>query len=123
MIHDARIVPIDSHPPLDSDIRQWLGSSRGYSVGDTLVIETTTFRGETSFMGGLSDANLHLTERLTRTSPTTLVYEVTVDDPTVWTQPWTYEVLWQPSEGPIFEYACHEGNYGLYNILVGAAAR
>ena len=123
MIHDARIVPIDSHPPLDSEIRQWLGSPRGYWDGDTLVIETANFRGETSFMGGLSDANLRLTERLTRTSPDTLVYEVTVDDPTVWTQPWTYEVPWHPSEGPIFEYACHEGNYGLANILAGAAAK
>ena len=123
MIHDARIVSIDRHAPLDSDIRQWLGSPRGYWDNDTLVIETTNFRGETSFMGGQSDANLHLTERLTRTSPTTLVYEVTVDDPTAWTAPWTYEVPWQPSDGPIFEYACHEGNYGLYNILAGAAAR
>ena len=123
MIHDARIVPINSHSPLNSNIRQWLGSSRGHWDGDTLVIETTNFRGETSFMGGQSDANLHLTERLTRTSLTTLVYEVTVDDPTAWTRPWTYEVPWQPSEGPIFEYACHEGNYGLYNILAGAATR
>ena len=84
------------------------------------MIETTNFRGETSFMNGLSDANLHLTERFTRMSPTTLLYEATINDPTAWTKPWTYEIPMQASDGPVFEYACHEGNYGLYNIMAGA---
>ena len=123
MIHDARIVPIDGPGRLDDDVRQWLGSSRAHWEGETLVIETTNFRGETSFMNGLSDANLHLTERLTRASETTLIYEVTVDDPTVWTQPWTYELPMGQIDGPLYEYACHEGNYGLPNILAGAAQR
>ena len=121
MIHDARVVPIDGPGRLDAGIRQWLGSSRAHWEGDTLVIETTNFRGETSFMNGLSDANLHLTERLTRVSESTLLYEVTVDDPTVWTQPWRYELPMKQIDGPLYEYACHEGNYGLYNILAGAA--
>ena len=121
MIHDARVIPIDGRDRLDNGIRQWLGSSRARWEGDTLVIETTNFRGETSFMNGLSDANLHLTERLTRASETTLLYEVTVSDPSVWTQPWTYELPMKRIDGPLFEYACHEGNYGLYNILAGAA--
>ena len=121
MIHDARVIPIDGRDRLDNGIRQWLGSSRARWDGDTLVIETTNFRGETSFMNGLSDANLHLTERLTRASETTLLYEVTVSDPSVWTQPWTYELPMKRIDGPLFEYACHEGNYGLYNILAGAA--
>ncbi|MCE2543774.1 MAG: hypothetical protein J4F30_10145 [Acidobacteria bacterium] len=121
MIHDARVIPIDGRDRLDDGIRQWLGSPRARWEGDTLVIETTNFRGETSFMNGLSDANLHLTERLTRASETTLLYEVTVSDPSVWTQPWTYELPMKRIEGPLFEYACHEGNYGLYNILAGAA--
>ena len=121
MIHDARIVPIDGPGRLDDGIPQWLGSSRAHWEGDTLVIETTNFRGETSFMNGLSDANLHLTERLTRSSETTLLYEVTVDDPTVWTQPWSYELPMKRIDGPLYEYACHEGNYGLYNILAGAS--
>ena len=123
MIHDARVVPIDRRDRLDADIRQWLGSPRGRWDGDTLVIETTNFKGETSFMNGLSDANLHLTERLTRVSESTLLYEATVSDPTVWTQPWTYEIPMGRSDGPLFEYACHEGNYGLYNILAAAAER
>ena len=121
MIHDARVAPIDGPDRLDDGIRQWLGSSRAHWEGDTLVIETTNFRGETSFMNGLSDANLHLTERLTRVSESTLLYEVTVDDPTVWTQPWRYELPMKQIDGPLYEYACHEGNYGLYNILAGAA--
>ena len=123
MIHDARIVPIDGPGRLDDDVRQWLGNSRAHWEDDTLVIETTNFRGETSFMNGLSDANLHLTERLTRASETTLIYEVTVDDPTAWTQPWTYELPMRQIDGPLYEYACHEGNYGLPNILAGAAQR
>ena len=81
------------------------------------------FLRETKFRDGLSDANLHLIERFTRASPSTLLYEVTVTDPTVWTRPWTYRIPMQKSDQPLYEYACHEGNYGLYNILTGTRAR
>ena len=120
MVHSARVVPLDGREHIDAGIRQWMGDSRGYWDGDTLVVETRNFLRETSFRGGLSDANLHLTERFTRVSPGTLMYEVTVDDPTAWTQPWTYQIPMQRSDQPLYEYACHEGNYGLYNILAGA---
>ena len=120
MVHSARVVPLDGRDHIDAGIRQWMGDSRGYWDGDTLVVETRNFLRETSFRGGLSDANLHLTERFTRVSPSTLMYEVTVDDPTVWTRPWTYQIPMQRSDQPMYEYACHEGNYGLYNILAGA---
>ena len=123
MVHSARIVPLDGRGHLDAGIRQWMGDSRGYWDGDTLVVETANFLRETSFRNGLSDANLHLTERFTRVSPTTLMYEVTVDDPTAWIQPWTYQIPMQKSDQPLYEYACHEGNYGLYNILAGARER
>ena len=122
MVHSARVVPLDGREHIDAGIRQWMGDSRGYWDGDTLVVETRNFLRETSFRGGLSDANLHLTERFTRVSPGTLMYEVTVDDPTAWTQPWTYQIPMQRSDQPMYEYACHEGNYGLYNILAGARA-
>ncbi len=120
MVHSARVVPLDGRAHIDAGIRQWMGSSRGYWDGDTLVVETRNFLRETSFRGGLSDANLHLTERFTRVSPGTLMYEVTVDDPTAWTRPWSYQIPMQLSDQPMYEYACHEGNYGLYNILAGA---
>ena len=123
MVHSSRIVPLDGRGHVDAGIRQWMGDSRGYWDGDTLVVETVNFLRETSFRNGLSDANLHLTERFTRVSPTTLMYEVTVDDPTAWIQPWTYQIPMQRSDQPLYEYACHEGNYGLYNILAGARER
>ncbi|MYI74301.1 MAG: hypothetical protein F4057_02990 [Acidobacteria bacterium] len=123
MVHSARIVPLDGRDHVDPDIRQWMGDSRGYWDGDTLVVETVNFLRETSFRNGLSDANLRLTERFTRASDSTLLYEVTVDDPTAWIKPWTYQIPMQKSDLPLYEYACHEGNYGLYNILVVARER
>ena len=120
MVHSSRVVPLDGRGHIDPSIRQWMGDSRGYWEGDTLVVETRNFLRETSFRNGASDENLHLTERFTRVSPTTLMYEVTVSDPTAWTRPWTYQLPMQRSEQPLYEYACHEGNYGLYNILAGA---
>ena len=120
MVHNARIVPLDGRPHLDGGIRQWTGDSRGYWDGDTLVVETTNFLRETGFRRGSSDQYLHLTERFTRVSPNTLMYEATIDDPTVWTEPWTYEIPMQHNDQPMYEYACHEGNYGLYNMLAGA---
>ena len=123
MVHSARIVSLDGRKPLDSKIRQYMGDTRGYWDGDTLVVETTNVLLETSFQGGLSDENLHLIARLTRLSPTTLLYQVTVEDPTVWTAPWIYKIPMKKSEFPIYEYACHEGNYGLPNILAATRDR
>ena len=120
MNHDARFVYLDDRPLPDSDIRQWHGVSRGHWDGDTLVVVTRNFLRETNFQRGMTGRHLTLTERLTRVDEGTLSYEVTVDDPTVWTTAWTYSVPMQRNEFPIYEYACHEGNYGLYNILAGA---
>ena len=120
MVHNARIVPLDGRSHLPERLRQWAGDSRGRWDGDTLVVETRNFLRETAFQGGLTGQSLVLTERFTRVAADVLAYEVTVDDPTVWTSPWTYQVPMQLNELPIYEYACHEGNYGLYNILAGA---
>ena len=119
MIHDARIVPIDGRPDLAPDIRQWTGSSRGYWDGDTLVVETAN-RRDASFRGATRD--LHLTERFTRANADTLVYEVTLDDPRTWTRPWTFMVPMVRNEGEVYEYACHEGNYYMANMLHGLRA-
>ena len=118
MNHNARIVPLDGRPEID--LPQWTGDSRGHWEGDTLVVETANFLRETSFRSGATDGNLRLTERFTRVSGGVLMYEATIDDPTVWTRPWTYEVPMVWNDQPVYEYACHEGNYGLYNILAGA---
>lgn len=120
MVHSARVIPLDGRPHLPDSVRQWMGDSRGRWDGDTLVVETTNFLRETSFRDGLTTAGLHLTERFTRASEGTLLYEVTIEDPDAWAQPWTYRIPMAQSEFPIYEYACHEGNYGLYNILAGA---
>ena len=122
MNHKARFVPLDGRPHLDSSIPQWTGDSRGYWDGDTLVIETRNFLRETNFQRGATTRHLTLTERLTRVSENILQYDVTVDDPTVWTTAWTFSVPMQLNNQPVYEYACHEGNYGLYNILAGAVA-
>ena len=119
MIHDARIVPIDGRPDLAPDIRQWTGSSRGYWDGDTLVVETAN-RRDASFRGATRD--LQLTERFTRADANTLVYEVTLDDPRTWTRPWTFMVPMVRNEGEVYEYACHEGNYYMANMLHGLRA-
>jgi hypothetical protein len=118
MNHNARIVPLDGRTHVD--LQQWTGDSRGHWEGDTLVVETTNFLRETSFMRGGASKHLHLVERFTRVFSDTLVYEAAVDDPTTWTSLWTYEVPMTKSPDPLYEYACHEGNYGLYNILAGA---
>ena len=122
MNHNARIVPLDRRPHLEPDLRQWVGDSRGRWDGDTLVVETTNFLRETSFMRGASGPNLHLVERFTRVDADTLLYEVTVDDPATWTKPWTYAVPMTRNPDPIYEYACYEGNYAMETILAGARA-
>ena len=120
MLHDPRIIPTDGRAPLPSSIRQLEGSSRGRWDGDTLVIETTNFTDMFMFALQGASADMKLTERFTRTADDTLLYRFTVDDPKVWTRPWTAEVPWKKSIGPIFEHACHEGNYSLTNLLRGA---
>jgi hypothetical protein len=118
MIHDARIIPLDGRP--HGRIRQWKGDSRGHWEGNTLVVDTTNFKRETSLPN--SSANTHLVERFTRTDADTLLYEFTVEDPTMWTRPWTAVVPMRKSNDPIYEYACHEGNYAMAGILAGARA-
>jgi hypothetical protein len=120
MVHSSRVIPLDGRPHLPEGVRQWMGDSRGHWEGDTLVVETSNFLRETSFRAGLTTSALQLTERFTRVSEGTLAYEVTVEDPNAWAEPWTYRIPMVQSEFPIYEYACHEGNYGLYNILAGA---
>ena len=118
MIHDARIIPIDNRAPLPANMRQWMGDSRGHWEGDTLVIETTNLNGKNPFRG--SSENMHVTERIARVDADTLSYRFTIDDPATWTTPWTAEAPMTKSVGPIFEHACHEGNYGVMNTLAGA---
>ena len=121
MVHDFRVVPLDGRPHLD--IRQLAGDSRGYWEGDTLVVKTTNFRRETTFMGGRTTPEMQLTERFIRASPDVLIYRVTVHDPGMWTQPWTYELPMRLNPYLIYEFACHEGNYSLPIILAAAAIR
>jgi hypothetical protein len=117
MIHDARIVRINGkHDP--PEIRRWLGDSVGHWEGDTLVIDTTNFKDQPALFG--ADGNLHVIERISRIDAKTLLYHFTIDDPTVWTKPWSGEMPWPATEGRIFEYACHEGNYSFAGILRGA---
>ena len=121
MVHNARIVPLAGQSALTSDVRQWVGDSRGRWEDGTLVVETTNFLGTTSFIG--SSEHLRLVERFTRVDADTLLYEFTVEDPKTWTQPWTAAVPMRKTDGPMFEYACHEGNYGMTNLLAGARAQ
>jgi hypothetical protein len=123
-IHEARVIPLDGRPPVSPAIRQWLGDSRGRFEGDTLVVETTNFRAGNN-MGGYfryADENLRLTERFTRVAEDTVRYEFTVDDPTVWTRPWTAAIYWQKSSGQVYEYACHEGNLSMRGMLAALRA-
>ncbi len=128
MIHDARIIPIDDGGSLDPALQQWLGDSRGYWDGDTLVIETGNFTDKNTTRGGVMIAgseHLRTVERLTRVSDNVIDYEITVHDPTVWSAPWTVSVPMSAKamDDPIYEYACHEGNYALPNILSGQRAQ
>ncbi len=121
MVHTVRIVPLDGRAPLDPGIEQWSGSSRGYWDGETLVVETRNFNGMTQSFGayGTSEDKL-LTERFTRTDAQTLEYEFTVDDPSTFTDKFTAMIPMAKVDGLLYEYACHEGNYGMTNLLRGA---
>jgi hypothetical protein len=116
MVHDARIIRMNS-PHLPKTIRKWMGDSVGHWEGDTLVVDTTNFTNKTRFRG--SSENLHVIERFTRTEANTLLYRFTVEDPSTWTRPWTGEYPWVGSNEMMYEYACHEGNYALGDILRG----
>ena len=118
---DVRIIPTNGRPHVPSTVRKWLGDSVGHWEGNTLVIDTTNFHPDREWRG--SAGNMHLVERLTITDPKTLRYEFTVEDPTTWTRPWSAEVIWPRIEPGIFEFACHEQNYGLINVVKGAQIR
>ena len=127
VIHEARIVPLDGRPHLPSHVRQWLGDSRGRWEGDTLVVETTNYTDKTGSFNTLTAAwgsgeDLHLIERLRRVDADTLVYEFTIDDPKTFTRSFTASIPMKATEGPIYEYACHEGNYAMTGVLAGARA-
>jgi hypothetical protein len=116
--HDTRVIPTDGRPHVPQNIRSLQGDSVGHWEGDTLVVDTTNFTSRTAFRG--SSENLHLVERFTRAADDTLIYRFTVEDPTTWAKPWTAEVPWTKTKGPVFEYACHEGNTMISTILHGA---
>jgi len=118
MAHDVRIIPLDGRPHLAPNVRQWMGDSRGRWEGDTLVVETTNFNGKNPLNG--SSEHMKVTERFTRIDADTISYKFTIADESTWTKPWSAELFMEKSKGPLFEHACHEGNYGLYNTLVGA---
>lgn len=120
MIHDARIIPLDGRSQPPENTRQWMGMSRGQWEGDTLVVETSNFNGKNVFQG--SSEHMRMTERFTRVADDTIMYEFTVEDEATWARTWTAEMPMKKKTGPIFEHACHEGNYGLMNILAGARA-
>jgi hypothetical protein len=113
-----RLIPTDGRPRLPESMRRWAGESRGRWEGDTLVVETTNFTDKTAFQG--SSSALHVVERFTRVSADRIIYQFTVDDPATWTSPWSAEIPMTATKGPLYEYACHEGNYGMPNILAGA---
>jgi hypothetical protein len=118
MIHEARIIPLDGRPTVGAP--QWRGESRGRWEGDVLVVETVNFNDQANFRG--SSVNLKLVERYSRVNADTLLYEVTISDPTTWSRPWTVSIPMTRNPQLIYEYACHEGNYGMVGILAGARA-
>jgi len=128
MNHETRVIPLDGSPHLPSQIREWTGDSRGHWEGDTLVVDTTNFkfnnqsRFGVGYQDGMTDGNLHVVDRFRRTDPNTIIYQATVDDPTVYTKPWTVEISMAKRTDRIFEYACHEGNYAMADMLAGARA-
>ncbi len=116
-IHDVRIIPLDGRPHLPKNIHQWMGDSVGHWEGNTLVVDTTNFSDLNPFPGA---QNLHVIERITRADEDTILYEFTVEDPGMWIKPWSGEVPIKKMSGQLYEYACHEANYGLANTLRGA---
>ena len=115
MIHDVRVIPMDGRPHLPANVRLWMGDPRGHWEGDTLVVDSTNFTTKTHFRG--ADENLHLIEKFKQTDAETILYQFTVDDPTAFSKPWTAEIPLHRSAGPMYEFACHEGNVALPNML------
>jgi hypothetical protein len=128
MNHDARVIPLDGRPHLGDSVQQWTGDSRGRWEGTTLVVETTNLkfnhqsRFGVGYLNGLSDERLRVVERFTMNDADTMTYRATIEDPTVFVRPWTVEMSMARTAGPLFEVACHEGNYGMANILSGHRA-
>ena len=122
LIHDVRIIPLVEQAPLPGDLRLWHGNSRGWFEGDSLVVETKNYTAEGSSRSGATEG-LTVVERFTRTGPDVLDWQITYEDEATWVRPWTMMIRLARTEDPIFEYACHEGNYGLTNILSGARAQ
>ena len=122
MAHDIRLIPLETRPHVTTSIRQWNGDPRGRWEGDALVIETTNFSPKSRAARSSASENLHLVERYTRIGPDKLEYRVTITDPTTWTRPWTVSISLKRSDDEVFEYACHEGNYGMEGILAGHRA-
>ena len=127
MIHEARIIPLDGRPHVDQNIRLWMGDSRGRWEGDTLVVDTTNYNDQIisnnfNCCPG-SGSSLRVTERFRRVDANTIDYTYTVDDPVTYSRPFTASVPMEKTDGPIYEYACHEGNYALQDILAGARAK
>jgi hypothetical protein len=128
MIHEDRVIPLDGRPHLAAAIRLLAGDSRGRWEGHTLIVDTTNFTDKTNFRGAPRNTRqdifageaLHVVERFTRVDADTILYQFTVEDPETWIRPWSGEMPMRRFDGPMFEYACHEGNYGLPNILLGA---
>jgi len=118
MIHDTRIIPLNAGPHVPAGVESWNGDPRGHWEGDTLVVDSTNFKP--GAFRGISTNKLHVVERFTRTAQNALRWEVTIDDPGTWAKPWTALIVLRPSNKAVFEYACHEGNYGLADILAGA---
>jgi hypothetical protein len=119
-MHETRVIPLDGRPHLTSNVRQWLGDSRGHWEGNTLVVETSNFSDRASFQG--STKNLRLIERWTRISDDRIDYRFTVSDAETWTRPWSAAIAWNKT-GTLYEYACHEDNHSMYGILAGARAQ
>jgi hypothetical protein len=119
-IHETRIIPLDGRPFTSDSIRPWLGVARGHWDGDTLVVETKNFHPDSNYEG--SGPNRVVVERFTRTAADQMSYEFTVTDPTTWVRPFTGQMPWRLDKGPLYEYACHEGNYGMVNLLRGERA-
>jgi hypothetical protein len=122
MIHETRVIPLDGRPHVNRTIRLDMGDARGHWEGNTLVVETTNFTARSAYRGANAD-RLKLVERFTRVAPDKISWTVTVDDPTTWTRPWTFSIpLTMNDTEPVYEYACHEGNYAIRNILNGSRA-
>ena len=119
-LHEVRVIPLDGRPHAPQGVRSWLGDSRGRWEGDTLIVETTNFNDKTAFRG--ASENMKVTERFTRLNDDVIRYEFTVNDPSTWEIPWKAEMPFVKINGPLFEHACTEGNYGIANTLAGARA-